>query len=108
MARSKCNVGKGGSWGEFQKDTVFELQGVEEYLQEWRQQHAETQRTLTGRREERSLGDRGWGAERRIIAEWASGGPESKHPVLVQREPGSNASPQTPSLTAPVTSEMGH
>lgn len=106
MARIKCNVGKGGRWGEFQKDTVFELQGVEEHLQEW-QQHAETQRNLTGGREERSPGDRGWGVERKIIAEWASGGPESKHPVSVQREPGSNASPQTPSLTAPVTSGMG-
>lgn len=34
MARIKCSVGKGGSWREFQKDTVFVLQKVEECLQE--------------------------------------------------------------------------
>lgn len=54
------------------------------------------QRTVIGGREERSPGDRGWGVERRLIAEWASGGPESKHPVSVQRERGPTASPQTP------------
>lgn len=34
---------EGGGWGEFQKDAIFKLQGVEEHLQEW-EQHAETQR----------------------------------------------------------------
>lgn len=53
--RIKCNVGKGGSWGEFWKDAGFKLQGVEEHLQEW-QQHAEAQRNLTGGRMERSPG----------------------------------------------------
>lgn len=39
--QNQVNVGKGGSWGEFQKDAVVKLQGVEEHLQEW-QQRAET------------------------------------------------------------------